>query len=391
MSSSCCDCGGGGATATLLVVTYPRMDMGDGLGSNTVAGCDGSGNVLWRYDTGNDADGHVILCGQPQIDSSGNVYLPWISSFRTGALKLNDSGALQWSYDFGHPGKGTTPGSIDIASSDFDASGNIAFRSNDGGAITVSPAGSLVSHFSWVSAGAPAGQNPLVVYWGFAVDANNNAYMSSDQTTVLYKFDSSGAYVCSFASGRTAKMACDKANGKLYIYRPHLGNSSLPLSTTTIAERWDLSTSTPTQDWLKTYDDIFHADSPVYSAGSSPGPTNGGVGFDDSTGSISLVVGRILSTFGSTHIVANALNLSGAGAKNWSAIVDTNTGGDGFTADSVCVDPTNSGTYCAGRFPTGSGSYSVFGISFGSLTWSSALIAPANPTAKGLGARTYTK
>ena len=109
----CPTCCTGGGSATLLVVTYPRTNMSDGLGSNAIAGCDGSGNVLWRYDLGLDSASVAFLCGQPQIDGSGNVYVPYGSTggHGCGLIKLNASGALQWNYN--HAG-GINTGAVQI-------------------------------------------------------------------------------------------------------------------------------------------------------------------------------------------------------------------------------------------------------------------------------------
>lgn len=399
MSSSCCTCSGGPTTKTMVVITYPRADMGDGKGNNTIVACDQTGAILWRYDTGNDANAHLISAGQPQIDSSGNVYVPWYATntagtSHAGVLKLDATGALLWNYDHGS-GSGGDSTSIDrVLASDFDNSGRIVFRIpyhfsgtfNDEFALVVSTAGSLVTTYKWVAGGASGATVPLLVTFGIAVDGSGNLYVSTDSSANCQKFNSSGTFVSAFTSGSHQFLVCDKTNGKLYMYLSLSGGASS--SATTLAQRWDLSTTTPTQDWTKSYDNIFHADTLDYTK--SPGSTMGGIGFDPVTGTVSMAMGRAESNVGSTHVVSNILNLTAStGAKNFDVVIDTNVTGTAITGDFICVDPVGSGIYCGSKNVTTPNSYTIYCVTSGSLNWSNAALCPGGSSV-GMAALTYT-
>lgn len=386
-----CRCCTGGTTATLLVVTYPRTDMGDGLGSNTVAGCDGSGTVLWRYDKGLDSASVAFKCGQPQIDSSGNVYVPYGSTggHGVGVIKLTAAGALVWNYS--HIGGLNGGGGVDnqVQSSDFDTSGNIVFRMANANiiALKVDPSGALVTSYDYVTSGASATGvgNPLAANWGLAVDGSDNLYIHNTSAGPGgFKFDSAGTFISTFLTGAIFYYACDKTNGKLYL---GFGAPAVPTTTTPIMQRWDLSTATPTKDYTKTWDNIFSPDTLNYALCFLP--TMGGIGFDAATGTPAMIIGRAQSNFGGSHIVANVLSTTALGAKNWDVVTDP-LSPSGVTADFIGVDPVNSGVYAASKNAVVASGATVCCVSAGTLLWSSALIAPGGNTTKGIAARTYT-
>ncbi len=368
--------------------------MGDGRGSNTVAAFNSVGTLLWRYDTGNDANGNVIGAGQPQIDASGNVYIPWESggaNNHVGVLKLDSSGALLWSYDHG-----TNSGAGNSApqSSDFDNNGNIVFRTPYHAtgtfatefALVVSPSGSLVTTYKWVGTGVT---QPLVVWYGLAVDTNGNLYASSDQSNQISKFDSSATFVVNFSG--SGSIVCDKTNGKLYVYEIASG---APASGSAIGSRWDLSTTTPTQDWSKTYNNIFSADSVNYSETSRPKTGASHIGFDASTGNVSIAIGSVQSDLGGRHVVSQVLNQTGSsGAKNYYTVLDAVAGAGQITGDYIGVDGVGSNIVAASEIGTSVGSYTMFGVTAGGVSWANATLAPGGTSPiiyKGLAMRTYT-
>jgi hypothetical protein len=386
----------------MIIITYPRANMSDGRGNNMIVACDQSGTILWRYDitSGVDANGNAIFAGQPQIDSSGNVYIPWYATAtgtgtsHAGVLKLDDTGTLIWNYDHGS-GSGGDPTSTDkVQASDFDSSGNIAFRVPKHAAgtfihefmLVVDPSGALAKTYTWTGT---ADVEPASVTYGIAIDGNNNLYACSEGTALVNKFDSTTAWVSHFnaSTGGGGFLACDKTNGKLYVYQ---ANSAAPISTSLLMQRWDLSTATPTKDWEKTYNDIFSADTLNYT--NTTRPTFGGIGFDPLTATSTVAMGRARSSLGGDHVVANMLNLTGStGAKNFSVVVDTAITG-GFNADFVAVDPVGSGIYCASKIGSSTSPFNnVFSISSGGIIWSSAALAPSGASAyKGMAALTYT-
>jgi len=383
---------------TMGVVTYPRADMSDGHGNNTVAAFDISGTLLWRYDTGNDADGITSITGQPQIDSSGNVYVPYRGTAsaigHAGVIKLDSSGSLLWNYDHGS-GSGQDSSSANTRqASDFDNNGNIVFRTpyHNGGsfdkqfALVVSPSGSLVTTYTWITTPAAA---PGFIYPGLAIDGSGNLYACSNNSLTIEKFDSSAAWVSHVAA--YGYLACDKVNGKLYVCFIHTGGSGSLTSTTQIGARWDLSTTTPTQDWIKTYNDLFSADTPDYTTGSPAVPGSPGIGFDASTTTESLAIGRLQSNLGGTHVVCNTVNLSSAGGNNYASVLDTRTSSDQITGDSIGVDGIGSHVVAAsnlGRFSDGA---CVFALTSGGTSWASATLAPHGVSNfKGLAIQTYT-
>lgn len=261
-----CCCTGG----QIIVVTFRRMTIGGG--SNTIVALDGTGAVLWYYDTGLTSGGSEYIAGRAIIDASGNVYvaifgLTTASHSSSRLLKLNKSGVLQWTYD---PGDSTSGCGITAASNPtfmisgcaFDSSGNIVFgRFCSSGtafvyAVKVDTSGNHVADYSTHNMGFGGLADGAVILGGnagpttaIALDASDNVYwIEPFARGRLMKVNSSGTFQSSVLPTMSAGTAgtdntigtgwalvCDKTNAKLFwsVASTIVGDGSTKYSTNT--------------------------------------------------------------------------------------------------------------------------------------------------------------
>ncbi len=257
----------------LVVISHQRYDTGGGVYA-TVSAFDFNGNLKWQYDLGQHSSVD-IKAGNTQIDSHGNVYVPYFAApsgpLWSGMLKLDKNGSLVWDYNVGdsvYSGVAGTSSYEFVQGSTFDSSGNIIFSTGmmaDGTyARKVDPSGSLVKSYTYPGSGVsgwPVGTlNFVYPCRTLDVDSSDNLYfceVTGSGPTPIRKVDSSGSYA-SNSSTPSHEIYCiviNRTTSKIlanYVF----GFSAVATSTPFLAE-YDCSTLTT--NWTSPISDFGNA------------------------------------------------------------------------------------------------------------------------------------
>lgn len=411
----CCT---GGAAQQLVVVCFDRQSF-SGTQKSVIA-LDGTGTEVWHYDLGLDSASNPFFGGRPSIDSSGNVYIPYMGVLTTGftptcasgMVKLDKTGALVWNYSvsgtitLSSTGFGSTVIFDMMNTSFFDSSGNIVFtiagrRGSDGAfAIKLNTSGSVVT--TYTDSGYPAitvaGINGTK---SLAIDSSDNLlFITGDSARrTLIKTNSAGTYQSKFnptpSSAGTGHgldagisgLAIDAANGKVYAcHRTGLspgGGYDTSGTTTVLCSKNDISGMST--DWTFT---LANLNTTIVEFGTASTLTNqNGLAYNSTF--INFAAGNLMRNDQMPEIqYIGFQSSSGAGSptNNWS--LDVDSAHSAFGVD-ICCDQTT-GDLFAIILNSTSAIKCAWKVGGGGTSWSAISNGATAVHPNAIGASSYT-